>query len=602
MSDTYWPSHPTIPLQEGSWRTQHPTSKWKCSPRPGNASTGDNSVETWFPHPRDTSTTFFVEVGRWDINAERGKWLRQVSSFAIPASGVSATIDFFIGLVLEEMDIDAAAEGFLLVGFTDLGDRVRFDPASHVYSVAEFIDRRFILQLTDSGSDASIPIQVFGLGLIPPRPVENTPSARAWHPNMHGHDYSGNAPQPRNEKLSPGDFPWDTSEESQRPSDWMIPPGLPRRADLPRAPHLDTWPDHLNWHIGTLWTPLTWGGVHGGPTTRRWQGRNSINHDRHHGDFNSQHGHIPYEWITRYRNSTVRKEEASRYEPDAPTSTVTIWKKFPTLAAITLADHLPDHLALIWQTPPVPPTITGDSILSPWIDPVILAELGVGLPATGAREAHHSAYTAIPNVRPSGTLPHLWFPPEPEEEPIEWWFQEALEWTPGLTTSTPAHPRFPPGSPWAHYIDPIASPERQHRPSTHLLARARNALIRQENHHTSRERKLVLLWWRLCRRQGLARMALRSTSWWSDSEYSDSHPSPRESSGRITPPSGSGHPEEEVVIHPTATLPIEVDEAPELPPPSAAKDKWQEAAARWAHPSRTRKPGAEASDASSSWE
>ena len=590
MSDTYWPSHPTIPLQEGSWRRpwDHPTS-------------GNNSVEVCFRHPRDTSTTFFVEVGRWDINAERGKWLRQVSSFAIPASGVSATIDFFIGLVLEEMDIDAAAEGFLLVGFTSHGDRVRFDPASHVYSVAEFIDRRFILQLTDSGSDASIPIQVFGLGLIPPRPVENTPSARAWHPNMHGHDYSGKAHQPPNEKLSPGDFPWDTSWESQRPSDWVIPPGLPRRADLPRAPHLDTWPDFLDWHIGTLWTPLTWGGVHGGPTTRRWQGRNSINHDRHHGDFNSQHGHIPYEWITRYRNSTVRKEEASRYDPGAPTSTVTIWQTQPTLAAITLADHLPDHLALIWQTPPVPPTITRDSILSPWFDPVILAELGVGLPATGAREAHHSVYTAIPNVRPSGALPPGWFPPEPEEEPIEWWFQEALEWG-------PSPHGFPPGSPWANYIDPSASPERQHRPSTHLLARARNALIRQENYHTSRERNLVLLWWRLCRRMGLARQALRSTSWWSDSEYSDSHPSPRESSGRITPPPGAGHSEEEVVIHPPAPLPLEEDdsagtvEAPELSPPSAVRDKWHEAAEYWAHPPRTRKPGAEDTDASSSWE
>ena len=129
-----------------------------------------DTSEVFFSHPRDTATTFYIEIGRWDIHSERGNWLRQVSSFAIPLRGVAATVDFLIGLALEEMDIDAASHGFLLVGFTSHGDRIRFNPASHIYSIPDHVDRRFILQMTDSATDASIPIHVFGMGLTHPAP------------------------------------------------------------------------------------------------------------------------------------------------------------------------------------------------------------------------------------------------------------------------------------------------------------------------------------------------------------------------------------------------------------------------------------------------
>ena len=163
---------------------------------------------------------------------------------------------------------------------------------------------------------------------------------------------------------------------------------------------------------------------------------------------------------------------------------------------------------------------------------------------------------------------------------------------------------FPPGDPWVNHIDPSTSPDPIQQPSHHLMIRARDALIRQENYHTSRERNLVLLWWRLCRRMGLARQALRSTTWWSDSEYSDSHPSPRESSGTITPPSGAMHLEEEGVVQHPGPLPLEEEDpagagdAPEAAPPSAVRDKWQEAVEYWA----PAPPGAAATGASSSWE
>jgi len=302
-----------------------------------------DSDEVHWSHPRDTATTFHIEIGRWDIHSERGTWLRQVSAFDIPLKGVAATVDFLIGLALEEMDCDADAGGYLLVGFTSHGERIRFDPASHIYSIPGRADRRFILQMNDTETDASIPIQVFGMGLIPPRPVESTASARAWHLNMAGYT----TPNPT---LIPGGYPWMTAFDSQRPSDWDIPSGLPRREDIPRAAHLDDRiGEHLEWHICTLWTPFTWGGHHGGRTTRQWKERHSINHDRHHGKFNIAYGHIPHEWITRYQTSTVRKEEASRYTPGAHTSNVTIWQTQPTLAAITV-----------------------ESILAPWFSPRLL--------------------------------------------------------------------------------------------------------------------------------------------------------------------------------------------------------------------------------------
>jgi hypothetical protein len=327
--------------------------------------------------------------------------------------------------------------------------------------------------------------------------------------------------------------------------------------DIPRAAHLDERVgEHLEWHICTLWTPFTWGGVHGGRTTRQWKERFNINHDRHHGKFNIKYGHIPHEWITRYQTSTVRKEEASRYTPGAPTSKVTIWQTPPTLSAITV-----------------------ESILAPWFSPRLLEELGVGLPATGARAAHHSVFTASPNTLAPGDLPPGWRM-EPEDEPTEWWWQEALEWG-------PSPHGFPPGNPWVNYIDPSASPERRQRPSTHLLARARNALIRHENSITTRERHLIKLWWTLSRRMCLERQALRSTLWWSDSEYSDSHPSPRDPSGMITPsswdswnerethPSGAmnydpgHHPDEEGVVHRPGPLPLVEED------PTGASSSWE---------------------------
>jgi hypothetical protein len=161
-----------------------------------------------------------------------------------------------------------------------------------------------------------------------------------------------------------------------------------------------------------------------------------------------------------------------------------------------------------------------------------------------------------------GDLPPGWFPPEPEGEPIEWWFQEALEWG-------PSPHGFPPGNPWVNYIDPSASPERRQRPSTHLLARARNALIRHENSITTRERNLIKLWWTLSRRMCLERQALRSTIWWSDSEYSDSHPSPRDPSGMITPSSGAMHWKEEGVVQRPGPLPLGEED------PTGASSSWE---------------------------
>ena len=367
MSKTYWPSHPTIPLETHWMRGR-----------------SADSSSVFFSHPRDTETTFYIEIGRWDINAARGKWLRQVSSFAIPLKGVAATVDFLIGLALEEMDIDAAANGFLLVGFTSHGDRIRFNPASHIYSIPGLADRRFILQMTDTETDASIPIQVFGMGFIPPRPVESTASARAWHPNMAGYTTP-------NRSLIPGGHPWLTAFDAQRPSNWDISPWRPRREDIPR------FGDHLEWHIGTLWTPFTWGGRHAGRTSRRWCDRAYINHDRYHGKFVTKHGHIPYEWITRYQTSTQRKEEASRWIPGARISTSTIWQSPPSLAAITV-----------------------ESIMSPWVQQWALDNAGVGRIATSAREAHHSEFISEADTRPSGSLPPGWTY-EPAEEPMEWW-------------------------------------------------------------------------------------------------------------------------------------------------------------------------------------
>jgi len=285
-----------------------------------------------------------------------------------------------------------------------------------------------------------------------------------------------------------------TAFDSQRPSNWDIPSWLPRREDIPR------FGAHLEWHIGTLWTPSTWGGCHAGRTSRRWCDRAYINHDRDRGKFNRGHGHIPYEWITRYQTSTQRKEEASRYTPGAHTSTLTIWQTRPTLEAITV-----------------------ESIMAPWFSQSVLAEAGVGLPATPAREAHHSVFNAAPNTLAPGSLPPGWRH-EPEDEPMEWWWPEAL-------ALGPSPHGFPPGDPWVNYIDPSASPERRQRPSGHLLVRARDALIRHENAITTRNRYLVKLWWSISHRMCLARQELRSTLWWSDSEYSDSHPSPRDPSG-----------------------------------------------------------------------
>jgi hypothetical protein len=130
MSRRYWPSHHTIPLEDGA--VSHP---------------GDTYEVRW-SHPRDTLATFHIEIGRWNINAYRREWLRQVSTFALPFRGVVATIDFLIGLTLEEMDSGEFADGYILLGFQENGDRIRFDPASHIYTIAATCDRRFILNLT----------------------------------------------------------------------------------------------------------------------------------------------------------------------------------------------------------------------------------------------------------------------------------------------------------------------------------------------------------------------------------------------------------------------------------------------------------------------